>query len=53
MKIDKKYFYRYCSSKRKIKENAGQVLKGERDLVTLDIEKSEVLTTFFMSDFPR
>ena len=47
----KKSFSRYINSKRKMRENVGLLLNGERDLVTKDMEKTEVLNAFLASVF--
>lgn len=44
---NKKGFYRYISSKRKTRENEDPLLNGNRDLVTKDVKKGEVLNVFF------
>ena len=46
VKANKKDFYKHISSKRKTRENAGQLLNGTGVLVTKDIEKANILSTF-------
>lgn len=52
VKVNKRGFYRYSSSKRKMMENEGQLLKGEGDPVAGDMKKVEVLNAAFTSVFP-
>ena len=47
IKGNKKSFYRYVGDKRKTRENVGPLCKEMGDLVTLDMEKAEVLNDFF------
>ncbi|GAB0204007.1 hypothetical protein GRJ2_002866300 [Grus japonensis] len=51
IKGNKKGFYTYISSKRKMRENVGLLLNGAGDLVTQDMEKTEVLNAAFASVF--
>ncbi|GAB0178545.1 mitochondrial enolase superfamily member 1 [Grus japonensis] len=50
-KGNKKSFYRYVSDKWKTRENVGPLQKETGDLVTQDMEKTEVLNDFFASVF--
>lgn len=43
----KKSFYRYLGSKRKTRENVGQMLNSPRNLVTKNMEKAKVASAFF------
>jgi len=51
IKDNKKSFYRCITSKRKSRESLGLPLNGTGDLVTNDMEKTEVLNVFFASVF--
>jgi len=51
VKDNKKSFYRYVSDKWKSSENVGPFWKETGDLVTQDMEKTEVLNGFFASVF--
>lgn len=47
VKGNKKGFYKYINSKRKSRENMGQLLNGAGELVARDMEKAKVLSVFF------
>lgn len=47
----KKRFSKYINSKGKMREDMGPPLKGERDLVTKDMEQDEVQNAFLASVF--
>ncbi|KAK4826721.1 hypothetical protein QYF61_010974 [Mycteria americana] len=51
IKDNKKYFFKYISSKRRAKENLQPLLDGGGNTVTKDEEKAEVLNAFFVSVF--
>ena len=51
MNINNKEFYKYKNSKRKTRENVGQLLNGAWELVTNDTEKDKVLNAFLGSVF--
>lgn len=44
---NKKGFYGYISSERKTRENEDLLQNGNRDPVTMDKKKAEVLSVFF------
>lgn len=44
---NKRRFYWYIRSKRKTRANEDPLLNGNRDLVTNDVKKGEVLNVFF------
>ncbi|KAK4818286.1 hypothetical protein QYF61_010428 [Mycteria americana] len=48
---DKKYFFKYISSKRRAKENLQPLVDGGGNIATKDEEQTEVLNTFFNSVF--
>lgn len=52
VKGNKKSFHRNTSDRRKIRENVGPLQKEREDLVTWDIEMTEVLTGFLPQVFP-
>lgn len=49
MKGNKEGFYKYVSSKRKTRENLDPLLNGAGDLLTNNMEKTEVFNAFFAS----
>ncbi|CAM5119753.1 unnamed protein product [Natator depressus] len=51
VKSNKKGFFKYVSSKKKVKESVGPLLNGVGNLVTEDVEKANVLNAFFASVF--
>jgi len=51
VKDNKKVFFRYISSKRKIRENVGMLLNKVGALVMEDTEKAELLNACFASVF--
>ncbi|KAK4830017.1 hypothetical protein QYF61_008280 [Mycteria americana] len=51
VKDNKKYFFRYISSKRRAKENLQPLVHEGGNTVTKDEEKAEVLNAFFASVF--
>lgn len=51
VKGNKKAFYKYIGEEMKTRENTGPLLSKTGDLVMQDIEKAEVLNTFFFSAF--
>ncbi|CAM4356191.1 unnamed protein product [Caretta caretta] len=51
VKSNKKGFFRYVSSKKKVKESVGPLLNEGGNLVTEDVEKANVLNAFFASVF--
>ncbi|GAB0185903.1 mitochondrial enolase superfamily member 1 [Grus japonensis] len=51
VKGNKKSFYRCTSNKKKTRENVGPLWKETGNLVTQDMEKTEVLNDFFASVF--
>uniref|UniRef100_A0A8C3H5H4 Reverse transcriptase domain-containing protein n=1 Tax=Chrysemys picta bellii TaxID=8478 RepID=A0A8C3H5H4_CHRPI len=53
VKSNKKGFYRYVSSKKKVKESVGPLLNEGGNLVTEDVEKANVLNDFFASVFTK
>ena len=46
---NKKYFYKFVNSKRRIRENLPPLLDAEGNMVTKDEEKAEVLNVYFAS----
>jgi len=53
VKENKKSFYKYINSKRRIKENFRPFLDAAGNVTTEDKEKAEVLNTFSTSTFNR
>ncbi|KGL75094.1 hypothetical protein N309_08010, partial [Tinamus guttatus] len=53
VKNNKKNFFKYINSKRKIRENVGPLVNGMRTLVTNNTEKAELLNAFFASVFTK
>ena len=51
IKDNKKYFYKYISNKRRVKENLHPLRDAGGNLVTKDEEKAEVLNAFLVSVF--
>jgi len=51
IKDNKKYFYKYISNKRRVKENLHPLLEWGGNSVAKDKEKADVLNAFFGSDF--
>ncbi|CAM4661454.1 unnamed protein product [Lepidochelys olivacea] len=51
VKNNKKGFFRYVRNKKKVKESVGALLNEGGNLVTEDVEKANVLNTFFASVF--
>lgn len=51
VKGKKSGFSKYINSKRKMRENVGLLLSGERDLKTKDMGKAEVQNAFLGSGF--
>lgn len=49
MKGRKRSFSRYINSKRKMRENVGPLLNGERALMTKDMEMADVQNAFLAS----
>lgn len=47
MKDRKKGFYRYCSSKRKSRENGSLLLNSIGKLVMTDVEEAKILNAVF------
>lgn len=52
IKDNKKSFYRYVSNKRKTRENVGLLKKETGELVTQDMEKTEILSAFSSQSLP-
>ncbi|CAM2100783.1 unnamed protein product [Caretta caretta] len=51
VKSNKKGFFRYASNKKKVKESAGSLLNEGGNLMTEDVEKTNILNAFFASVF--
>ncbi|CAM5088769.1 unnamed protein product [Natator depressus] len=51
VKSNKKGFFRYVGNKKKVKESVGPLLNEGGSLVTEDVEKANILNTFFASVF--
>jgi len=51
LKDNKKGFYRYIGRKRQTKDSVPPLIKGNRELVSSDVEKAEVFNECFASDF--
>ena len=47
MKVNKKSFYRYLRSKRKVRENMSLLLNEAEDLMPKDMENAKALNTLF------
>ena len=51
VKDNKKGFYRYIGRRRQAKESVSPLMKGDGELASSDIEKTEVLNECFASVF--
>lgn len=51
MKSNKNGLYKCINSKRKTEENMGLLLNGTGDLVTKEVENTDILNAFFDSAF--